>query len=144
MDPQALHEFRQQRTQDTDFHHLLFQKIHYSEGYAKLLRNHPYMGIYIPRLALHESLHAKIHDVPTPNGEDCRRAYETLLLREATDVIDVKNDSATKRLDFLIEMWEDSCPATVAVLKWQRDVIEKFYHRSANPTSTHQPNPPAP
>lgn len=112
-----------------DFHHILYQRKHWNKGYAKLLRNHPYMGKMIPLSTLHAEIHSKIHDIPTPNGIDCKRAYLELLERERRHEIDIKHDSLEKRIDFLIEMWEETCPATVAILAWQRQIAAKFYGR---------------
>lgn len=110
-----------------DFHHLLFQGRHWQQGYAKLLRQHPYMGKYIPQATLHREIHSKIHDVPTPNGSECRMAYNEICRLEKLGEIDIVNDSVEKRLDLLISLWADKCPATVAILKWQRDIVAKFY-----------------
>lgn len=115
----------------SDFHHFLYQKKHWQNGYAKLLREHPYMGKYIPKNSLHSLIHSKIHDIPVPNGRDCKRAYLKLLELERTGEIDVRLDSCEERLDFLIEVWKYSCPATVAVLMWQRDIISKFYEKES-------------
>lgn len=111
----------------TDYHHILFQRKHWQNGFARALRNHPYMGKYIPVGTLHREIHSKIHDIPTPNGVDCRRAYNRLLEWERMGWIDVKNDTLEQRIQFLIDVWEDSCPATVAILKWQQEVVRKFY-----------------
>ena len=85
------------------------------------------MGKYIPQATLHREIHAKIHDVPTPNGAECRMAYNEIVRLEKIGAIDIVNDSVEKRLDLLISLWDGKCPATVAVLKWQRDVVAKFY-----------------
>lgn len=111
----------------TDYHHILFQKRHWQQGYAKALREHPYMGKYIPVATLHRSIHSKIHDVPTPNGAECRRAYNRLVKLEQEGLIDIQNDTLETRIQFLIDVWEEDCPATVAILKWQQDVVRKFY-----------------
>ena len=44
-------------------------------------------------------------------------------------LIDVKHDSLEARLDFLIAFWgeREGLDATVAVLKWQRQIVHKFY-----------------
>lgn len=112
-----------------DYHHILFQGKHWQVGYAKLLRDHPYMGKYIPQYTLHREIHSKIHDVPTPNGPECRAAYYELVRREKEGLIDIEHDTFEDRIDFLIEMWEYKCPATVAILRWQREVVSKFYRR---------------
>ena len=113
----------------TDTHHLLFQGRHWKQGYAKLLREHPYFKVEIPRDTLHRELHCKIHDIPTPHGAECKEAYTLLLEGIASGNLDPTYDTAEKRLEFLIEVWKDKCPATVAMLGWQRDIIAKFYAR---------------
>lgn len=110
-----------------DFHHLLFQGRHWKQGYAKLLREHPYMGKKIPQATLHREIHAKIHDIPTPNGAECKAAYLKLIELEEQGLIDIVNDPIEKRLDFLIDLWADKCPSTVAILAWQREIVAKFY-----------------
>lgn len=110
-----------------DYHHFLYQKRHWQNGYAKALREHPYMGKQIPRDTLHREIHSKIHDVPCPNGKECRQAFEEILRREREGLIDVELDTCEQRIDLLIELWAEKCPATVAILKWQRDVIAKYY-----------------
>lgn len=56
-------------------------------------------------------------------------AYEELCRRERLGLIDLVNDTVEQRIDFLIEMWKDECPATVAILEWQKQVVSKFYKR---------------
>lgn len=112
-----------------DFHHILYQRRHWNQGYAKALREHPYMGKMIPMATLHREIHSKIHDIPCPNGKECRMAYEELCRRERLGLIDPVYDTVEQRIDFLIEMWKDECPATVAVLEWQKQVVSKFYQR---------------
>lgn len=85
------------------------------------------MGKYIPRDTLHRTIHSKIHDVPVPNGKECRKAFEELCRREEAGLISI-NDTIEQRIDFLIEMWkEDNCSATIAILEWQKQVVQKFY-----------------
>lgn len=114
-----------------DYHHFLYQSRYWKQGYARKLRQHPYLGAYLPQFTLHSEIHAKIHDIPTPKGEECRRAYNELIRLEKEGLIDVRHDTAEQRLDFLIQIWQRSCPATVAILQWQRDIIRKFYQRGA-------------
>ena len=85
------------------------------------------MGKYIPRDTLHRAIHSKVHDIPCPNGKECKKAFEELVRRERLGLIDVEHDTCEQRLDFLIEMWRDKCPATVAMLEWQKQIISKFY-----------------
>lgn len=77
-------------------------------------------------MTLHRSIHSKLHDVPVPNGKDCRRAYEELIKREQHGLIST-TDTPVQKLDFLIEMFADKCPATTAILQWQKQIIQKYY-----------------
>lgn len=112
---------------EKDTHHLLFQGRHWKQGYAKLLREHPYFKVEIPKNTLHRELHSKLHDLPTPNGTECKLAYQLVLEGIASGRLDPEHDTAEKRLEFLIEVWKNKCPATAAMLGWQRDIIAKFY-----------------
>lgn len=85
------------------------------------------MGKKIPQETLHRKIHAKIHDIPTPNGAECKAAYLKLIELEEQGLIDIVRDPIEKRLDFLIDLWVDKCPATVAILAWQREIVAKFY-----------------
>lgn len=114
---------------EKDTHHLLFQGRHWKQGYAKLLREHPYFKVEIPKDTLHRELHSKLHDLPTPNGTECKLAYQLVLEGIASGRLDPEHDTAEKRLEFLIEVWKDKCPATAAMLSWQRDILAKFYGR---------------
>lgn len=111
-----------------DWHHLLFQKRHWQTGYAKLLREHEYMGAMIPKATLHREIHSKIHDIPVPNGKECKEAY-VLMLSKLEDGTLNMDDKLEARLDFLINIWQEKCPATCAVLQWQSEVISKFYSK---------------
>jgi hypothetical protein len=106
--------------------HFLYQKRHWQQGYAKALRNHWYCGAYIPQFTLHRAIHSKLHDVPVPNGKDCKRAYEELIRRENEGAIS-KDDTPMQRLAFLIEMFSETCPATTAILVWQLQIVTKFF-----------------
>lgn len=88
------------------------------------------MGKYIPRDTLHRSIHASVIDVPVPDGRYCRRAFEELTRLEAEGLIDIEADTCEARLDFLINLWKNSCPETVSALKKERAIIHGFYERS--------------
>lgn len=77
-------------------------------------------------MTLHRAIHSKLHDIPVPNGKDCKRAYDELKKRELLGIIS-EEDTPVQRLDFLIEMFEETCPATTAMLAWERQIIDKFY-----------------
>lgn len=87
------------------------------------------MKVLIPMETLHRGLHSKLRDVPTPEGAECKRAYMELCRQEKAGLISLE-DPPWVRLQFLIEMWEETCPATVAVLQWQKEIFYKFFKRS--------------
>lgn len=111
-----------------DYHHILFQGRHWKQGYAKVLREHPYCGGYIPQNTLHREIHSKIYDIPTPNGAECRYALETLnkWLEEGRISLD---DRLDVKIKFIAECFREKCPATTAILDWQMEVVSKFYGR---------------
>lgn len=109
-----------------DYHHILFQGRHWKQGWAKILREHKYCGGYIPQMTLHRAIHAKIHDIPTPNGADCRRAVEALNSWLEAGYISY-DDRLDKKIENIAKCFRANCPATTAILDWQRDVVRKFY-----------------
>lgn len=110
-----------------NFHHFLFQARHWDQGYAKMLRSHPYAGARIPMRTLHREIHSKVHDVPRPNGDICKRTYEKLVRLCKSGKLDPRNDSPEKKLQFFIDEWAEICPATVEILRWQQQIIRKYY-----------------
>lgn len=109
-----------------DYHHILFQKRHWQCGWAKVLREHPYCGAYIPQATLHREIHSKIHDVPTPNGADCRMAVETLERWLEIGLISL-DDRLDVKIGAIAACFRAKCPATTAILDWQKEVVSKFY-----------------
>lgn len=111
-----------------NYHHLLFQRKHWQQGYAKILREHSYCGGYIPQATLHREIHSKAHDVPTPNGSDCRYAITKLNEMLEQGIIDI-NDRLDRKAQILSSIFSERCPATSAMLLWQSEIISKFYGR---------------
>lgn len=111
-----------------DYHHILFQKRHWKCGWAKILREHPYCGAYIPQATLHREIHSKIHDIPTPNGADCRVAVEAINSWLDAGYISL-DDRLDRRIEVLTWCFRAKCPATTAMLDWQKEVVSKFYSK---------------
>ena len=114
-----------------DYHHFLFQKKHWQGGYAHQLREHPYAGAYIPQATLHRAIHSKLHDVPRPNGDVCKRTLMKLKRLEEEGLIDPKRDSPEKKLQFFIDEWQEECPATAEMLRWMQQLVIKFYNKQS-------------
>lgn len=106
-----------------DFHHFLYQARHWGQGYAKALRQHPFCGDYIPQATLHRSIHAKLHDVPVPNGKDCRRVLNELDARLKAGELSFEM-KASERVSWLAEQFSN-CPATSVILQWESDLLRK-------------------
>lgn len=111
-----------------DYHHILFQGRHWNQGWAKVLRRHRYCGAYIPKDTLHREIHSKVHDVPTPNGKDCKQAVEAINSWLEAGWISY-DDPIEKKLRIIASCFRAKCPATTAILDWQREIVLKFYHR---------------
>lgn len=109
-----------------DYHHILFQKRHWKCGWANTLREHPYCGAYIPQATLHRELHSKIHDIPTPNGAECRLAVEAIDSWLEAGYISL-DDRLDKKIEVIASCFRAKCPATTAMLDWQKEVVSKFY-----------------
>lgn len=109
-----------------DYHHILFQEKHWKQGYAKILRDHPYCGGYIPQATLHREIHSKIHDVPTPNGKDCKEALIAINSWLAAGYISI-DDPMESKIEMITKCFRVKCPATAAILDWQFEIVSKFY-----------------
>lgn len=111
-----------------DYHHILFQGRHWKCGWAKTLREHAYCGARIPQRTLHREIHSKIHDIPTPNGDDCRVAVEALNSWLESGYISV-DDRLDKKIEMIAKCFRAKCPATTSMLDWQKEIVSKFYSK---------------
>lgn len=112
-----------------DAHHLLFIRRDYSSGYARALREHPFLRCYIPRDTLHKEIHHRLSHIPVPEGRDARRVFEYLMRLERNGELDYDAD-ILPRLQFLIDQLET--PSTVAALKEEYKIISEFYERESS------------
>jgi hypothetical protein len=70
-----------------DRHHLLWQKRHWENGFAYLLRGSFVRPIEV---SLHRQLHAVMRDIPVPTGNQCKVAYLRYLAnQEEIDSYDI-------------------------------------------------------
>lgn len=109
-----------------DYHHIFYVKRNYECYWSKVLREHPYCGAYIPQETLHQAIHAKIYDVPTPDMQTCRTTVDML-----NTWLDAGCISLDDRLDVKIRniasCLRKRCPNTALVLDWQERTVSKFY-----------------
>ena len=78
------------------------------------------------RYSEHRAIHAKLHDIPTPNGKDCWMAVEVLENWLETGYISY-DDPLDKRIEMIAKCFRARCPATTAMLDWQKDIVAQFY-----------------
>ena len=113
-----------------DCHHLLWQARHWDYGSAKALRNHDYFKMLIPRDTVHREIHSRIADIPMPGQELCKMALRAVNQGLKDGILNMVDDSAEQRLDFLIWLWEDKGrERTVTMLRWQKEVFAEFNER---------------
>lgn len=115
-----------------DYHHILYQRRHWLQPWAKKLREHPYTGGYIPTDTLHRKIHETIHDIPCPNEDVCELIWRDLEDLRLMGIID-ENDNIQQKLNVLIELIPhcgSNLDATLAMLKWQLQVVQKLYKAS--------------
>lgn len=93
------------------------------------------MGAMIPMHTLHKKIHETINSIPVPNEEVCEYVWYELEDLRLNGYIDCEKDNIELRLNTLIQLLRESggnLDATIATLKWQKQVVRKFYQ---NPSS---------
>lgn len=107
-------------------HHLLWVKSYWSHGWARRLREHPYMKKSIPRDTLHRQIHLLIGSIPVPSEQECKKAYLVIEDRLAQGLISY-DDTIAERIDLLLEVWKDCDDAwRLCALRKQKSVSAKF------------------
>lgn len=109
-----------------DFHHNLFTRASWSKGWAKLLREHPYCGEYIPQMTLHSLIHREVKCVPVPDGAYCHMAYEAIESWLEAGYIHM-NDTPEQKLETLIKCFKANSPKTAKALENQLKIVREFY-----------------
>lgn len=117
-----------------DRHHILYSRNKWNGRCARRLRNHPYMRIRIPTVALHSRIHARISDIPCPAESVCDMIENDLDELGAQNIISTK-DGIVRRLDILIQIMEGynrdpyiDISNTISILRWQRQICRSFYN----------------
>lgn len=112
----------------TDKHHLLWYKREYNKGWAKILRDHWYLRVEIPRDTLHKQIHCGVSHIPVPKAINTKAALEQLSLLENFGALH-NDDPIDKRLMVLMAVFDCCEPATYAALKKQYEIVCKFYNK---------------
>lgn len=112
----------------TDCHHLLFQGRHWQRGVFRVLRQHHYCKVRIPRETLHKEIHHQLTDVPVPKSINAIEALKHLEYLENFGAIH-ETDSIERRLIVLISLFDGVEPNTALALKRQLTIVRDFYNK---------------
>lgn len=108
-----------------DYHHILYQRKHWQQGWAKILREHPYCGAQIPRNTLHRAIHAKISTIPLPVEGDCKKIFNELCIAEKNQLLS-NEDSIGARIDFILERLSPESARCREALQMQKDIVAHY------------------
>jgi hypothetical protein len=108
-----------------DRHHLCYPRNSWNYGFAKKLRNMPYLIAEVERETVHQTIHACVPYVPVPSGQACSMAIVKLHELYADNVIG-DNDSLSKRLSVLINIFSELDPDVAYAFEEQLKVVCKF------------------
>lgn len=110
-----------------DVHHLCYQGRNWKRGALRLLREHPYCKVIVPKDTLHREIHLFVWDIPAPKEENAREALRQLNLLQEYGAISDK-DPLEKRLLLLTALFESIEQPTANAFKMQRKIVHEFYN----------------
>lgn len=122
--------YREKKVSQRDFHHFLYQKRYWGNGWAKALRGHWYCGCMLDR-DCHSDIHGTITTVYVPNGNVCKRVYNELCRQVKAGLISDEDEPWTRLENLAILFEEEDCSITASILRWQKFKIQKYhsYHQ---------------
>lgn len=112
-----------------DRHHICFSGRSWSQGWAKVLREHPYCKVYIPMKTLHRRIHDFVIEVPCPDGRHCKIAVEALNSWLEAGFISM-DDRLDRRATVLSMCFKKTCPEAAKAFLKQQEIAAKFYEPS--------------
>lgn len=80
--------------------------------------------------SLHKLIHQRQHDVPCPPEAACEYVWYELECLRKNKLINPCLDNLEVKLSVLIQIlseYDDDLDATIATLRWQRQIVHKFY-----------------
>ena len=101
---------------------MLWQKRHWKQGYAKLLREHEFFKVMVPQQTLHRLIHSKVEAVPMPDGVSAKMAYDELAKLFVEGVIH-DSDTIERKLIIAIKLFSKLSPLTAEALSEQLRVF---------------------
>lgn len=107
-----------------DYHHLLWTKNHWSFGYAKLIRDHPACGAYIPQKSLHRKIHEFIGDISCPSDTQCKKAYIKLIAYYDDGRV-TEDSPIEKKLEVLIKCFKHN-KQTIRDLERELKIVREY------------------
>jgi hypothetical protein len=111
-----------------DSHHILYQKRHWCRGYLKVLREHDYCVIDIPRDTLHRQIHEWLGDIPIPSDNNAKEVLRNITLLEKQGAIS-NDDPLERRLTILIALFDCIEQPTADALRKQLKITRDFYEK---------------
>ena len=109
-----------------DWHHILWQRNKWSQGYVYKLRDHPYCRISIPRETLHRHIHLEMIGIPVPSQDSAKIVLDQLGCLYERGLISL-DDSFEKRLKILATLFEGYDQETADAIKKQLDLVCEYY-----------------
>ncbi len=92
---------------------------------SKVLREHPYCKVEIPKDTLHVYIHENMKDIPVPEEEHCAFALECI-----NSWLDGgfahDNDPIERRIELLIICFKWNSPKTAEALRKQLDIVKTY------------------
>lgn len=122
----AATDFRTTHHRTTDRHHLLWCRADWNHPYSQLLRVNRYLVPTIDRGFHSEIIHHNMIFVPPPPEPLCQQVFDQLVDALRDHKLDPRYDPIVKRLQFLIDRWENKAPRTVEFLVQQQKYFEEY------------------
>ena len=108
---------------EKDKHHILFPRTLWDNGYAKVLRQHWYLVVTVPKSTVHAAIHREIYKIPPVTGPQAKDILSNLKLLEKQGAIK-KGDPIEKRLTVLIALTDCLAPETTEALREQLHILQ--------------------
>lgn len=108
-----------------DKHHILYPRRTYDAGFAKRLREFPWLRVEIP-MCKHKVIHQEIERIPMPPAKRMKEALFTLERLASEGRLD-RDATLEQRIDVLICIWGryPECTPTCNALREQKRIIRK-------------------
>lgn len=117
---------KKSKIEDRHHQHLCYPKADWNKGYAKSLREHWYLVVYIPKLTLHRYIHCGVMAIPAPSGSAAKAVLDRLSELDNSGALS-KTDTAAHRLELLIRLFDFTDANVADALRRQLQIVRAFY-----------------